>query len=75
VQNRELQIMKMLDHGNVTTLHHYFYTEGEKAKRCPRTLPELHSAFSALPRARTSHRPRLAVCPTVLHRLPLRIAA
>ena len=30
VQNRELQIMKMLDHGNVTTLHHYFYTEGEK---------------------------------------------
>ena len=29
-QNRELQIMKMLDHGNVTTLHHYFYTEGEK---------------------------------------------
>ena len=38
VQNRELQIMKMLDHGNVTTLHHFFYTEGEKAKRCPRTL-------------------------------------
>ena len=31
-QNRELQIMKMLDHGNVTTLHHYFYTEGEKEK-------------------------------------------
>mmetsp|Transcript_71091 Transcript_71091/g.171686 ORF Transcript_71091/g.171686 Transcript_71091/m.171686 type:complete len:395 (-) Transcript_71091:192-1376(-) len=29
-KNRELQIMKMLDHGNVTTLHHYFYTEGEK---------------------------------------------
>lgn len=32
-QNRELQIMKMLDHGNVTTLHHYFYTEGEKVRR------------------------------------------
>jgi len=30
-KNRELQIMKMLDHINVTTLHHYFYTEGEKA--------------------------------------------
>ena len=29
-KNRELQIMKMLDHGNVTTLHHYFYTEGVK---------------------------------------------
>jgi hypothetical protein len=52
VQNRELQIMKMLDHGNVTTLHHYFYTEGEKVKRCLRTLPGLRSAFPAsLPRA------------------------
>mmetsp|Transcript_18701 Transcript_18701/g.55488 ORF Transcript_18701/g.55488 Transcript_18701/m.55488 type:complete len:379 (-) Transcript_18701:300-1436(-) len=31
-KNRELQIMKMLDnHVNVTTLHHFFYTEGEKA--------------------------------------------
>jgi len=29
-KNRELQIMKMLDHVNVTTLHHYFYNEGEK---------------------------------------------
>jgi len=29
-KNRELQIMKMLDHINVTTLHHYFYTEGDK---------------------------------------------
>lgn len=29
-KNRELQIMKVLDHPNVTTLHHYFYTEGEK---------------------------------------------
>lgn len=55
VQNRELQIMKMLDHGNVTTLHHYFYTEGEKVKRCPRTLPELPSACSAsLPCASSS---------------------
>ena len=43
-QNRELQIMKMLDHGNVTTLHHYFYTEGEKVKRCPCTLPALRFA-------------------------------
>ena len=34
-QNRELQIMKMLDHGNVTTLHHYFYTEGEKPDEMP----------------------------------------
>ena len=31
-KNRELQIMKMLDHTNVTTLLHYFYTEGEKAE-------------------------------------------
>jgi len=30
-KNRELQIMKMLDHVNVTTLLNYFYTEGEKA--------------------------------------------
>ena len=67
VQNRELQIMKMLDHGNVTTLHHYFYTEGEKAKRCPRTLPELHSAFSALPRART-------LAPPAPRRVPDRLA-
>ena len=29
-KNRELQIMRMLDHINVTTLLHYFYTEGEK---------------------------------------------
>ena len=29
-KNRELQIMRMLDHTNVTTLLHYFYTEGEK---------------------------------------------
>ena len=29
-KNRELQIMKMLDHVNVTTLHHFFYTAGEK---------------------------------------------
>lgn len=29
-KNRELQIMKMLDHVNVTTLHDYFHTEGEK---------------------------------------------
>eukprot|EP00310_Coccolithus_braarudii_P012771 CAMPEP_0183336280 /NCGR_PEP_ID=MMETSP0164_2-20130417/4298_1 /TAXON_ID=221442 /ORGANISM="Coccolithus pelagicus ssp braarudi, Strain PLY182g" /LENGTH=368 /DNA_ID=CAMNT_0025505765 /DNA_START=108 /DNA_END=1211 /DNA_ORIENTATION=+ len=29
-KNRELQIMKMLDHANVTTLHHFFHTEGEK---------------------------------------------
>jgi len=31
-KNRELQIMKMLDHKNVTTLLHYFYTEGEKSE-------------------------------------------
>jgi serine/threonine protein kinase len=31
-KNRELQIMKMLDHTNVTTLLHFFYTEGEKAE-------------------------------------------
>uniref|UniRef100_A0A7S2N2G3 Protein kinase domain-containing protein n=1 Tax=Haptolina brevifila TaxID=156173 RepID=A0A7S2N2G3_9EUKA len=31
-KNRELQIMKMLDHTNVTTLLHYFYTEGDKAE-------------------------------------------
>ena len=31
-KNRELQIMKMLEHTNVTTLLHYFYTEGEKAE-------------------------------------------
>ena len=31
-KNRELQIMKMLDHTNVTTLLHHFYTEGEKAE-------------------------------------------
>ena len=31
-KNRELQIMKMLDHVNVTTLHHFFYTEGEKVR-------------------------------------------
>merc|ERR1719313_2880052 len=30
-KNRELQIMRMLDHINVTTLLHHFYTEGEKA--------------------------------------------
>lgn len=29
-KNRELQIMKMLDHVNVTTLHHFFYNEGDK---------------------------------------------
>ena len=29
-KNRELQIMKMLDHVNVTTLHHYFYNSGDK---------------------------------------------
>mmetsp|Transcript_53224 Transcript_53224/g.122293 ORF Transcript_53224/g.122293 Transcript_53224/m.122293 type:complete len:372 (-) Transcript_53224:619-1734(-) len=29
-KNRELQIMKMLDHANVTTLHHSFYTQGDK---------------------------------------------
>tara|TARA_B100000524_G_C23644659_1_gene367987 strand:+ start:677 stop:1663 length:987 start_codon:yes stop_codon:yes gene_type:complete len=29
-KNRELQIMKMLEHTNVTTLHHFFYSEGEK---------------------------------------------
>jgi glycogen synthase kinase 3 beta len=29
-KNRELQIMKMLDQSNVTTLLHYFYTEGDK---------------------------------------------
>ena len=29
-QNRELQIMKMLDHTNVTTLLHYYTTDGEK---------------------------------------------
>ena len=29
-KNRELQIMKMLDHVNVTALHHYYYTDGEK---------------------------------------------
>ena len=66
VQNRELQIMKMLDHGNVTTLHHYFYTEGEKVKRCSRTLPELRSAFSACFASRApSPRPPLTMCPTV----------
>ena len=31
-KNRELQIMKMLDHVNVTTLHHFFYTEGDKVR-------------------------------------------
>merc|ERR1719486_286428 len=31
-KNRELQIMKKLDHTNVTTLLHYYYTEGEKAE-------------------------------------------
>ena len=29
-KNRELQIMKMLDHANVTVLHYNFYSEGEK---------------------------------------------
>mmetsp|Transcript_1131 Transcript_1131/g.3552 ORF Transcript_1131/g.3552 Transcript_1131/m.3552 type:complete len:383 (-) Transcript_1131:14-1162(-) len=29
-KNRELQIMKMLDHHNVTVLHHFFYSEGDK---------------------------------------------
>ncbi|KAG8457985.1 hypothetical protein KFE25_012656 [Diacronema lutheri] len=29
-KNRELQIMKMLDHANVTVLHHNFYSEGDK---------------------------------------------
>ena len=67
VQNRELQIMKMLDHGNVTTLHHYFYTEGEKANCGPRTLPELRSAFAALPRART-------LAPPAPRRVPGRFA-
>ena len=37
-KNRELQIMKMLDHTNVTTLLHYFYTEGEKPERPTSTL-------------------------------------
>ena len=31
-KNRELQIMKMLDHTNVTNLLQYFYTEGEKSE-------------------------------------------
>jgi len=30
-KNRELQIMKMLDHTNVTALHHFYYTDGNKA--------------------------------------------
>ena len=39
-KNRELQIMKMLDnHVNVTTLHHFFYTEGEKAHAALATPP------------------------------------
>jgi len=29
-KNRELQIMKMLDHINVTVLHHNYYSEGDK---------------------------------------------
>ena len=62
VQNRELQIMKMLDHGNVTTLHHYFYTEGEKVKRCSRTLPELRSAFSACFASRAPRPARPSPC-------------
>ena len=46
--------MKMLDHINVTTLHHYFYTEGEKvaavtlAHRSPTTSPPLaHHSLAA----------------------------
>ena len=46
-QNRELQIMKMLDHVNVTTLHNYFYTEGEKV-----SVPFCYEARA--PRARQS---------------------
>ena len=57
VQNRELQIMKMLDHGNVTTLHHYFYTEGEKVRRCAAR------ALFCLSRPRLS-RPHLSRAPT-----------
>lgn len=30
MQNRELQIMKMLDHHNVTVLLHFFHSDGEK---------------------------------------------
>ena len=33
LQNRELQVMKLLNHPNCTTMHTYFYTQDEKTSK------------------------------------------
>jgi len=39
VQNRELQIMRKLDHDNIVTLRYFFYSSGDKV-----TLSVTHDA-------------------------------
>ena len=57
--------MKMLEHTNVTTLLHYFYTEGEKAEETylnlvmdfvPQTVYSMSRQCAAVPILRPSFR-------------------
>lgn len=66
-KNRELQIMKMMNHVNVVSLKHCFYSTTEKDEvsirtRLPRRMPGHCSAFSYHTSARHSREAQADAC-------------